>query len=329
MRQQRFAKFAWGVLAYTVAVILWGAYVRITFSGDGCGEHWPLCRGEVIPTAASVKTLIEFSHRGSSGLLGVLVLMLVVWAFRAYPKGSIVRVAAAVSFLFIVIESALGAGLVKFGLVNKDDSVNRAIVMSLHLVNTLMLVAATALTAWWASGGKPVRLRDQRGRALVLAGGIAATVVLGVSGAITALGDTLFPAASLAQGMQQDLSSTAHFLIRLRIFHPVIALVTSAYIIVFVALPRLRAEDRETSGLSRLLIGLVIAQNVLGALNLYLLAPMWAQIVHLLAADIVWIVLVLFSASTLGIQEAQPHTGKLQGISYRLEQGKWGRSPIS
>jgi len=60
MKLQPFAKAAWGVLAYSILVILWGAYVRISFSGDGCGDHWPLCHGEVIPTAPSVKTLIEF-----------------------------------------------------------------------------------------------------------------------------------------------------------------------------------------------------------------------------------------------------------------------------
>src|SRR5581483_5313415 len=253
MKLQPFAKAAWGVLAYSIAVILWGAYVRISFSGDGCGDHWPLCRGEIIPTAPSVKTLIEFSHRGSSGLLGILVLVLAVWAFRSFPKGSIVRVGAAVSFLFIIIESLLGAGLVKFGLVNKNDSVSRAVVMSLHLVNTLILVASTALTAWWASGGKPLRLRDQKGLALALLAGLVATIILGVSGAVTALGDTLFPVKSLAEGMQQDFSPTAHVLLRLRVFHPVIAVVTAAYVIFVAVVAGLSRPGRTTSQLSRLL----------------------------------------------------------------------------
>ena len=303
MKLSSFAKAAWGVLAYSVAVILWGAYVRISFSGDGCGNHWPLCGGEVIPASPSIKTLIEYSHRGSSGLLGVLVLGLALWAFRLFPKGSIVRTGAAVSFLFIIIEALLGAGLVKFGLVNRDDSVSRAIVMSLHLVNTLTLVASMALTAWWASGESTVRVRDRTGFAVALIGGLVATIVLGISGAITALGDTLFPVETLSQGMQQDLSPAAHFLIRLRIFHPVIAMVVAAYVFMVVVIASQAFPGRKTSPLSRLLIGLFITQLSLGAVNLYLLAPGWMQIVHLLTADLVWITLVLFAASVLGARQ--------------------------
>jgi heme A synthase len=299
MKLSRFAKFAWGALVYTIAVILWGAYVRISFSGDGCGDHWPLCQGAVIPASPSVKTLIELSHRSSSGLLGLIVLAMTVWAFRAYPKGSLVRAGAAVSLLFIIVESLLGAGLVKFGLVNKDDSINRAVVMSLHLVNTLVLVAATALTAWWASGGKPLRWRHQKGMALALGAGVAATIFLAISGAITALGDTLFPPGSHAEAIEQHFSPTAHVLMRLRIFHPVIALVVAAYVIFIAVFAGLSQADKTTARLSRLLIAAFITQISLGFLNLYLLAPTWMQLVHLLMADTVWITLVLFTASAL------------------------------
>ena len=64
----RFAKYSWIVLVYNLVVILWGAYVRATGSGAGCGSHWPLCNGEVIPRAPEVETLVEFTHRLSSGL---------------------------------------------------------------------------------------------------------------------------------------------------------------------------------------------------------------------------------------------------------------------
>lgn len=309
MKLSRFAGFSWGVLAYTLAVVLWGAYVRISYSGDGCGDHWPLCKGEIIPTAASVKTLIEFSHRATSGMLGLLVLAMAIWALRAFPKGHLVRVGAGIAFLFIIIESLLGAGLVKFGLVNKNDSVQRAVVMSLHLINTLTLIAATALTAWWASGGQPLRMRTQKGLTLALAGGLVAMLVLGVSGAITALGDTLFPASSLSEGIAQDFSPTAHVLLRLRIWHPVIALAVSAYLVFITVTVSLTRADRITVKLSRGLIALIVAQISFGFLNLYLLAPTWMQLVHLLTADTVWVTLVLFSASALA---AEARVGEFQ-----------------
>ncbi len=303
MKLSRFAKFAWGVLSYTTLVILWGAYVRISYSGDGCGDHWPLCQGQVIPASPSLKTLIELSHRGTSGLLGLLVLAMAVWAFRAFPKGSLVRRGAAVSLLFIIIESLLGAGLVKLGLVNKNDSMQRAVVMSLHLVNTLMLIAATALTAWWASGGRPLRLRAQKGLAAALLAGLLATLALGISGAITALGDTLFPVSTHAEAIAQHFSPTAHLLMRLRIFHPMMAVTVAAYIVFIAALAGLSRPDKTTARLSRLVIGLFIAQIGVGFLNLYLYAPMWMQIFHLLTADAVWITLVLFAASALASEE--------------------------
>ncbi|HEX9001707.1 MAG TPA: COX15/CtaA family protein, partial [Blastocatellia bacterium] len=86
MKFTRFAKFAWLVVAYNLMVIVWGAYVRASKSGDGCGSHWPLCNGEVIPLAPTVKTLVEFSHRLSSGLALLLTVVLVVWAFRAFAR---------------------------------------------------------------------------------------------------------------------------------------------------------------------------------------------------------------------------------------------------
>ena len=79
----RFALYAWAHLAYLIAVILFGAWVRITHSGAGCGAHWPLCDGEIIPFEPSAEKLIEYTHRLTSGFLGLLTLALVVWSFLA------------------------------------------------------------------------------------------------------------------------------------------------------------------------------------------------------------------------------------------------------
>src|SRR5829696_8162535 len=117
MKLGRFAIYAWAVLAYNLLVILWGAYVRATGSGAGCGSHWPLCNGEVVPRAAAAQTLIEFTHRATSGLALLAVVALVAWVFQAFPRRHPARKGAASSLVLILTEAAVGAGLVLFELV--------------------------------------------------------------------------------------------------------------------------------------------------------------------------------------------------------------------
>lgn len=299
MKLSSFAKYVWGVLLFNLLVILWGAYVRATGSGAGCGSHWPLCNGEVIPRTAQVETMIEFTHRLTSGLSLLLVILLFIWAWRVYPRGSAVRLGASLSMLFIITEALVGAGLVLFEWVAQNASVSRAIVMAVHLINTYLLLAALAFTGWWASGGDRLRFRGQGWIVWGLAGAWIAMLVLGVSGALTALGDTLFPAGSLAEGIAQDFSATAHFLIRLRLFHPFIALVVSGYTGLLAGILSFSRLEKLDRAIGIALMVTISIQLSAGVLNVYLLAPVWLQILHLLLADSVWILLVLLSAGTL------------------------------
>jgi heme A synthase len=302
MQTTRFGKYAWGVLAYNLLVILWGAYVRATGSGAGCGSHWPLCNGVVIPREPQIETMIEFTHRLMSGLSLVLVIGMFVWAFRSYTKGHPVRKGATFSLIFILTEALVGAGLVLFELVAENASVGRAIAIVVHLLNTFILLAALVMTAYWASGGRAVRLRG--GLNLWLIGiALGATMLVGASGALAALGDTLFPVQSLAEGIQQDFSPTAHFLVRLRLLHPTISILAGIYLILAVGAINLKTRDLSLHRLARLLTLLVTVQLGAGFLNVLLLAPVWMQIVHLLLADLVWIVLVLLTATTFAIQD--------------------------
>ena len=136
----RFAKYAWGVLACNLAVVLWGAYVRASGSGAGCGNHWPLCQGEVIPRDAATGTLIELAHRVSSGTVLLLVIGLFFWSRGVAPRESAVRLAAALSLVFMFGEALLGAGLVLFELVAHNDSLTRAFSLGAHLLNTFLLL---------------------------------------------------------------------------------------------------------------------------------------------------------------------------------------------
>ena len=305
-RLTRFARFAWLVLAYNLLVIAWGAYVRASVSGNGCGSHWPLCNGEVLPIGAQLKTLVEFAHRLTSGLSVVLIIALAGWAWRAYPRGHRVRRASLLAVGFIFTEALIGAGLVLFDLVAHNTSVARALVMSGHLVNTFLLLASLVLAAWWATGAPAIRLRGQGIVLQLFALGLCGTLLLAVSGAVTALGDTLFPARNLAEGLRQDLSPTAHFLMRLRLIHPALAVTVGAYAVLAASYVSnfLRPVAR-VRRLTAVLVTLFLLQIGVGLLNVSLLAPVWLQLTHLLLADLLWLALVLTAAAALARTQEQ------------------------
>lgn len=283
-----FGRFAWAVLAWNIPVILWGAYVRASFSGDGCGAHWPFCNGQVIPLHMAAPMAIEFTHRAMTSVDSIAVLALCIWAFLAFPKRSAVRLFAILSLVFLFIEALLGAGLVLLRLVAKDQSAGRAFYLSAHLTNTLLLLAALTTTAWLAHRNAEriawARIHTR------LWGAAVVVIAVSITGAIAALGDMLFPATSLASGMQQEFSSAASSLLRLRTLHPIFAIAGAAYLI-WAAMPYLRTAKPQRAAAGRV-IALVFFQLLAGAVNLALLAPIWMQLIHLLMADIVWVSVV-------------------------------------
>jgi heme a synthase len=283
-----FTRLAAFAVVYNLAVILFGAWVRITGSGAGCGEHWPTCHGDVIPRAPSVSTIIELTHRITSGLSLVIVIALVIWALRAFERGHRVRKASVAFLVFILLEAAVGAGLVLFSLVEKDSSAARAIVIAFHLVNTLGLLASGFLAAYWSSTKRTaVTLEDGERTLFVVA--VLAMVLTGATGAVTALGDTLFPV-----GSDHDPS---HFLVQLRVVHPVIAIGAAVFLTIVARLTRTRAKARSTDRAGKLLAAFVHTQVLIGVANILLKAPGWMQILHLLFANLVWLALCYLIAS--------------------------------
>ncbi|HKX27386.1 MAG TPA: COX15/CtaA family protein [Blastocatellia bacterium] len=291
----RFAKFAWFVLAFNLGVILWGAYVRASSSGAGCGSHWPLCNGEAIPEAPTIKTLVEFSHRLTSGLALILVVALLVWALRTFVRRHQAWIGSWLSLLFIITEALIGAGLVLLKYVAENQSMWRAVWISGHLVNTFLLIGVLTLTAWAATGKGQIRIRGQGRLNSVLGAAILATLILGVSGAISALGATLFPVDSIREGLQQDFSPLSHQLTRLRVIHPAIAIFVSGFLIYTARIVGAWRPSAAIAKIGRLLMALVGLQLIAGGVNLLLHAPIWLQIVHLLLSDLVWIALVLLA----------------------------------
>ncbi|HSL84903.1 MAG TPA: COX15/CtaA family protein [Thermoanaerobaculia bacterium] len=299
MSRPTFPRFAWCVLAYTVLVAVWGAFVRATGSGAGCGNHWPLCNGEVLPRAPAMETLIELSHRVTSGILGPLVVVLAVWAWRSFGARHRVTRAALAVVLLTVVEALIGAGLVRFELVADNASAARGFVMAAHLLNTFVLLASLVLTAAWGAGWEAPRLRGQGAVGWLLLGGLVALSIVGASGAVTALGDTLYPVASLTEESIRELPATSRVLVRLRILHPLLAAGAAAYLLVMaVVLRGLRPGPR----VGRLTWGLGVlfaVELAAGLLNVALAAPVWLQLVHLGLAYLVWLALVLLTAAAL------------------------------
>lgn len=312
------ARLAWGVVGYNVLVVLWGALVRATGSGAGCGNHWPLCNGVVVPVSPGIHTVIEFVHRQMVTGSVLAMVVLVTWTWRSTVKGMAARVFALVAAVLLVNEAFLGALLVKLGYVTGNQSVGRMVVLSIHLSNTLLLLAALTMVAWTLGMGQ--RWDELRARGMdkaVAVVGLAATLVVGVSGSLAALGDTLFPASSLRAAFAADMDAHAPWLLRLRGLHPLSALLAAGFVVWLVVRGRrggLRGGRlRRGSGL---VLGLLGLQFLLGVADVLLLAPTWMQIVHLFGADLYWVALVVLAAEVVwGASDRRlPVAGKGEAI---------------
>ena len=317
-----FERAALAALVYTIGVIVFGAWVRITGSGAGCGRNWPTCHGEVVPRAPGAETVIEFTHRLTSGLSLIAVLVVLALAIRWFPRGHAARAGAVASVVLMIVEALIGAGLVIFGLVEDNDSVARALYMSLHLVNTLLLTGAMTLTVWWARHPPrgPGRSVSLIGLLMAGAGGLVLTSMMG---AVTALGDTLYPVTEsgplvdmVAMRLQEGYQVN-HFLIRMRILHPAIAIVVAIWVVVVAAGVSVRGANAAARRWGAITAAIVSVQVLIGFANVALGAPGWMQLVHLGVAMVLWVSLVLAAAAESSgdapDRVAQAHSGASTG----------------
>jgi heme A synthase len=300
MKLNGFAKYAWFVLVYNVAVILWGVFLRASKSGDGCGQHWLTCHGEVIPSAPELKTFIEFFHRIMSALDGLIVIILVIWAFRAFPKAHLVRKFALASLILVIVEGLIGAGLVLTGNTAGTYTASRPFWAMGHLISTFFLLAAMTLTAWLASSEKKISFKVSYRFWFLLTVGVVGIFLIGMSGSLAALSNLLFPSESIAEGIAKDFSGTSHILLRLRISHPILSILVSVYLIFLAGWMRKISENAPTvARWSNIFSILILLQLAFGALTLLTLAPIVMQLGHLLLADLIWISFVLMSVNVL------------------------------
>ncbi|HEV2618925.1 MAG TPA: COX15/CtaA family protein, partial [Acidobacteriaceae bacterium] len=291
-------RFAWFVVFYNVLVILWGALVRATGSGAGCGNHWPLCNGQVIPVSPTWHTIIEFTHRQMVTGATFAILLLLIWTLRTTAKRHPARIFAIASTILLFNEAFLGALLVKLGYVTSNQSVGRMIILSIHLSNTLLLLAALTVTArsLTRTSPSPALALDRPGLGWAITG-LLATIAVGVTGSMAALGDTLFPATSLRAAYLQDFTADSPWLLRLRLVHPISAVLAALFVLWL--LRRARSQPKTTQELAGITITLLAFQFILGFADVLLLAPAWMQLLHLLGADLYWIALVLLAADII------------------------------
>lgn len=291
MTKPQYKKFAFGLLIYTLLVILWGAWVRISHSGDGCGDTWPLCHGQLIPEAQQNKTWVEYGHRLMSGIYGFVVIYFWWVARKIYPPGHFTRKMALATLIFTITEALLGAKLVLFGLVTDNDTPYRAFVMALHNLNSFMLtgVIALAMASTLLETEKLPAPTPQDRKYRLFPWVI---VLIGITGAWASLSNQLFPAENLLDGFLEDFSTDSHYLVRIRAFHPLFAVVGGGSLALFFWLKAQTSEHFLVQKRSLQMSLCLSVALVFGVLTLLLHAPVWMKITHLCLAHITWVVLL-------------------------------------
>lgn len=308
-------RLAWGALIYTVLVILWGAVVRIAGAGAGCGDHWPLCDGVVVPQSFDTHRIIEFSHRVTSMLNGLVVIALAVAAFRFTPRGHPARISTLVTIGLILLEGVVGGVQVLLKLTATSTDPARGFFQGIHLANTFALVGSMLVTLFFAYGYPPLRLRGQGLAGLWSYVGLVLVLILGMAGAVTALGDLLFvpPAGGTPiDTIKRDYATTATVIENLRLVHPMMAILASAFLVWLGTFLRRERPGANVERWSMSLWVVIGVQVAVGFLNVALKAPAWIQLVHLLLAIALWLTmlgLVYFALTSAPLSPAAARRG--------------------
>ena len=284
------ARLAWVTLGFFILVVLWGAVVRATGSGGGCGSNWPLCNGDYFPHHPRLATIIEFTHRSTSGVCTGLLIALGIFTFRATPRGHHARKAVLWAGFLLITEALLGAMLVLRHYVEANISTGRIVAQSIHLTNTMLFMAALALTAWFLTQDTAMGVTPRASRSIAVLS-IVSTLLVSATGSLAALADTLFPSSSLAAALNADISAASPTIVRMRWMHPAAAALSVVCVLLLLRAVTMRPP------MARVVATLLALQFVLGIGDVLLLAPIWMQVLHLLGADLYWIALILLTSA--------------------------------
>ena len=270
-------------LVISIISIIAGAIVRATGSGDGCGASLPTCNGKIIPELKSSPELIEFSHRTISGVLLVITIAIFIKSFNAKTPPLWRKLIWLLTF-FVLLEALIGAVIVIYEWVGLNSSTPRIIAVPLHLVNTFGLLGAYTLLFYLTKNVKTnINNFFDRGfkTALIL------FLLTGATGSITALADVIFPSETFLTGLLQDFDPNSELLTRMRILHPIVASALSIYL--YLEANRLKREYKIITTHIKVLVLMGVA---LGLLNVFSNIILPLSILHLLIADLLWIMYI-------------------------------------
>ena len=283
-------KFSLYGLIFSIVSIIAGAIVRATGSGDGCGASWPTCNGEIIPELDTPSELIEFSHRSVSGVLLIITLIIFVKSFKDEVPTLQKKIIWSLTF-FVLLEALIGAVIVIYEWVGMNSSAPRIIAVPLHLVNTFGLLGTYTLLFYLTQNSKTT-LNNFFDRGFKI--GLFLFLLSGATGSIAALADVIFPSESFITGLAEDFDTNSEVLIRLRILHPIVASALSLYL--YSEANRLQNEYQVITKNIKLLILLGVLLGVSNVISNIIL-PL--SILHLLMADLLWILYVYKSAEKI------------------------------
>ena len=277
-------------LVVSIFSIIAGAIVRATGSGDGCGASWPTCNGEIIPELDTSSELIEFSHRSVSGVLLIITLIIFLKSFKDGVPSLQKKIIWSLTF-FVLLEALIGAVIVIYEWVGINSSAPRIIAVPLHLVNTFGLLGSYTLLFHFTKNSK-TNLNNFFDRGFKI--GLFLFLLSGATGSIAALADVIFPSESFIAGLAEDFDTNSEVLTRLRILHPIVASALSLYL--FSEANRLQNEYQVKTKNIKLLIFLGVFLGVSNVISNIIL-PL--SILHLLMADLLWILYVYKSAEKI------------------------------
>ncbi len=279
----RFRQLCLTTLFFALFIIIWGAWVRFSHSGDGCGDHWPLCNDQFIPKNGEGKTWIEWFHRASSSMFGLVVLALSFYSFQCFPKKHKVRFWGSLSLIFTISEALIGAVLVLKGLTGQNDSLMRILILNLHLINSLFLTGSILMC--WRHSFKQVEIPFKKISIFAIM-----FLFIALTGSVASLSNTLYPSSSLIQGILMDLNKNSPLILQLRILHPLIAICITSCILYFFIY---KIYSKKIRPISYTLIVFLVLGILTGTITLLSLSPVFMKLLHLLVAHTIWLCILL------------------------------------
>jgi protoheme IX farnesyltransferase len=291
----------------SLLVMLFGAFVRASLSGDGCGTSWPFCNGgSLLPDTSVLKSVIEFTHRATSGLLLLCLAGLYVAARRVFPARHDVRSGLLWAVVACVVSAFIGMLLVRFGWVVFDRSLGRAITMPIHLVNNLVLLAGLVWAQHRAAGGAISKWKGQGPLGQAFTMSVISVFLLCMTGALSAMGKTAFAVEkamtnNLTERIQMHIGEGAHWILRGGALHPLLATSFGIMLVLCVNLMMTRRPEPGVKKWGQYTIGIFLVQMAFGLVNLIVSAPWMMQLGHLLLALLNWMALIMTGVYALRV----------------------------